>query len=108
MIGLESDTNQHIRKKLPQLYWNVFLAGLGLFGTSDLCTIPPPAPISSLIVITIQQFIHFWQMQLLSSWKFYNQSSNEMFRASIWIYIYWIKSLKLEKQLTAQMVSRID
>ena len=79
-------------------------------GTSDLCIIPPPAPISSLqlIVIIIHQFIHLWQMQLLSSWKFYNQSSNEMFRAYIWIYNYWIKSLKLEKQLTAQMISRID
>ena len=77
-------------------------------GTSDLCIIPPPAPISLLIVIIIHQFIHLWQMQLLSSWKFYNQSSNEMFRASIWIYNYWIKSLKLEKHLTAQMISRID
>ena len=108
MIELVSDRNQHIRKKLPQIYQNIFLAGLGLFGTSDLCIIPPPAPISSLIVIIIHQFIHLWQMQLLSSWKFYNQSSNEMFRASIWIYNYWIKSLNLEKQLTAQMISRID
>ena len=38
-------------------------------------------------------------MQLLSSWKFYNQSNNEMSRASIWIYNYWNKSLKFEKTI---------